>query len=146
MLRFLHVAFGLLTLALLILTVNAQAFGASESVLWSFGNGTDGAILGNKLASECGSVWCLACGSGTTMAPKGHQSASGLPKAADRARLRHRSKWRLAALGVGNALFKMRGGKSARKKFCAGLPVPLVVSNQPRDSGDEDCAQLAIPR
>ena len=40
--RFLHVAFGLLTLALLNLTVNAQAFGASESILWDFGNGTDG--------------------------------------------------------------------------------------------------------
>jgi len=38
--RFLRTVFGLLTLA--IFASHSQAFGASESILWSFGNGPDG--------------------------------------------------------------------------------------------------------
>jgi hypothetical protein len=33
---------GLLVLAIFALTAHSQVFGASESVLWSFGNGSDG--------------------------------------------------------------------------------------------------------
>ena len=40
--RFSPIVFGLLTLALMSLTAHTQAVGASESVLWNFGNGTDG--------------------------------------------------------------------------------------------------------
>ena len=40
---FLRTVFGLLMLAIVNLIANRQAFGASESILWNFGKGTDGA-------------------------------------------------------------------------------------------------------
>jgi len=42
--RFLSAVVGLLTLGVVSLSARNQAFGASESVLWSFGNGTDGSL------------------------------------------------------------------------------------------------------
>ncbi len=41
---FLRIVFGLLALASASLAAHSQAFGASESALWSFGNGTDGLL------------------------------------------------------------------------------------------------------
>ncbi len=40
--RFLCTIVGILTLAVASLTAHSRAFGASESILWNFGNGTDG--------------------------------------------------------------------------------------------------------
>ena len=41
--QFLRIAFSLLTLAFVsLITLGGQAFGANESVHWSFGNGSDG--------------------------------------------------------------------------------------------------------